>query len=58
MRKLDQFYESTPNQRTKREQCAEKLSWQQGFGGNSEERQLGFDGYKGNTARLEGVYGL
>ena len=38
MRKLDQFYELTPNQRTKQEQCAQNWSWQQGFDGNSKDK--------------------
>ena len=38
MRKLDQFYERTPNQRTKREQCAQNWSRQQGSDGNSEDK--------------------
>ena len=65
MRKLDQFYELTPNQRTKREQCAQNWSRQQGFDGNSEDKcnkkrwcGLGFDEYIGITARLEAVHGL
>ena len=38
MRKLDQFYKLTLNQRTKREQCVQNWSWQQGFDGNSEDK--------------------
>ena len=38
MRKLDQFYELTPNQRTKQEQCEQNWSQQQGFDGNSEDK--------------------
>ena len=65
MRKLDQFYERTLNQRTKREQCAQNWSQQQGFDGNSEDKcnkkrwcGLRFDEYTRITARLEGVHGL
>ena len=44
MRKLDQFYERTPNQRTKQEQCAQNWSRQQGFDGNSEDKCNKLDG--------------
>ena len=44
MRKLDQFYELTPNQRTKWEQCAQNWSRQQGFDGNSEDKYNKLDG--------------
>ena len=44
MRKLDQFYERTPNQRTKQEQCAQNQSQQQGFDENSEDKCNKLDG--------------
>ena len=44
MRKLDQFYELTPNQRIKREQYAQNWSRQQGFDGNSEDKYNKLDG--------------
>ena len=44
MRKLDQFFELTPNQRTKREQCAQNWSRQQGFDRNSEDKWNKLDG--------------
>ena len=44
MRKRNQFYELTPNSRTKWEQCAQNWSWQQGFDGNSEDKYNKLDG--------------
>ena len=44
MRKLDQFYELTLNQRTKRKQYAQNWSRQQGFDGNSEDKCNKLDG--------------
>ena len=44
MRKLNQFYERTPNQRTKQEQCAQNWSRQQGFDGNREDKYNKEDG--------------
>ena len=44
MRKLDQFYELTPNYRTKQEQCAQNWSQQQVFDGNSEDKCNKLDG--------------
>ena len=44
MQKLDQFYELTPNQRTKQEQCAQNQSRQQRFDGNSEDKCNKLDG--------------
>ena len=44
MRKLGQFFELTPNQRTKWKQCAQNQSRQQGFDGNSEDKCNKLDG--------------
>ena len=44
MQKLDQFYELTPNQRTKREQCAQNWSRQQGIDRNREDKCIELDG--------------
>ena len=44
MRKLDQFYEPTPNQRTKQKQYVQNWSQQQGFDGNSEDKYNKLDG--------------
>ena len=44
MQKLDQFYELTPNQRTKQEQCAQNQLRQQGFDGNNEDKYNNLDG--------------
>ena len=44
MRKQDQFYELTPNQRTKWEQYVQNWSQQQGFDGNSEDKCNKLDG--------------
>ena len=44
MRKVDQFYEHTPNQRIKREQCVQKLLRRLWIDANSENKCDKLDG--------------
>ena len=56
MRKLDQFYELTPNQRTKWEQWAQNWSQQQGFDGNSEDKCNKLDGVDQGLMDIKETY--